>query len=129
MLQDPTTSILDGVVHRAAFLALLRGFAFMAGEQPTLVLQAFFDGVAVCFTTMAGEQFCCFEAVATERLVEVQARVIREAGLGRSSVDAISSGGVLMTSVLRRKPSATLSETGNPCRFIGMSKNMYVHMR
>ena len=77
---------------------------------PTIVLQASLNEVAVCFTTLAGEQFCCFEAVATDRLVEVQAHLIRKAGSGRSRVDAVSSSGVLMSSVLRKKPSATLGD-------------------
>merc|ERR1712060_96356 len=87
--------------------------------MPTLVLQAAYDGAALHFVSLGGEQLYHIPAAPTDRLSIVHAQLtiafrLGRLGLGFSKVNSVLPDGELLADVSTERTAASLWG-GTPC--------------
>eukprot|EP00747_Dinoflagellata_sp_TGD_P046758 gnl/TRDRNA2_/TRDRNA2_144616_c1_seq1.p1 gnl/TRDRNA2_/TRDRNA2_144616_c1~~gnl/TRDRNA2_/TRDRNA2_144616_c1_seq1.p1 ORF type:complete len:146 (-),score=18.35 gnl/TRDRNA2_/TRDRNA2_144616_c1_seq1:8-445(-) len=77
---------------------------------PTLVLQASFDGTAMHFVTLGGEERCQIKAAPIDRLADIHVQLLHKIGSLYSRVEVVLPGGELLTDFLSEHPLAVLGD-------------------
>ena len=88
---------------------LSEGIMYTRAQTCSLVLQALFYGGSMHFVTLNGEELCRIETTPTDRLADIFRHLITEIGSMACKVVVVSPGGEVLSEILSKEPSVTVS--------------------